>query len=119
MARAGHLAEEPNIPPIALALAWNAPATGRRGLSVEQAFDGVACRLTVGGGLGASRGATLFVEVGRGEEHGFGEGRPRGTEDEPATRSSAAYVGTVSLASKARPSVPGPGAFLAPPGPLI
>src|SRR6187549_571573 len=35
----------------------------------------------------------------------------RGTEDEPATRSRAAYVGTVSLASKARTSVPGPGAF--------
>jgi hypothetical protein len=43
----------------------------------------------------------------------------RGTEDEPATRSSAAYVGTVSLASKALSSVPGPGALVAPPGPLI
>jgi hypothetical protein len=35
----------------------------------------------------------------------------RGTEDEPAARSSTDYVGTVSLASKVRTSVPGPGAF--------
>src|SRR5680860_951047 len=34
-----------------------------------------------------------------------------GTEEKPATRSRTIYVGTVSLASKARTSVPGPGAF--------
>lgn len=46
--------------------------------------------------------------------HGAGHGAPpldRGTEDEPAPRSRTAYVGTVSLASKARPSVPGPRAW--------
>jgi len=38
---------------------------------------------------------------------------------EPATRSRTAYGGTVSLASKACPSVPGPGASSASPGPFI
>jgi hypothetical protein len=63
-----------------------------------------------------------FALVAVDGRHGGGHGAPpldRGTEEKPATRSGTAHVGTVSLASKACPSVPGPGALVASPGPFI